>query len=181
MTKTAGVEGTSVLATDFRNILKERGVPEEVLEAGKRFVRDVSVVKEALILAEAGLPNSMHDPTEGGVIGRLTEIAYASGTTVRVFRDSIPIAKETWVMRKALGADPLRLISSGVLLATVPKEKAVEAVKLLRSSGVEAAVIGEVHPRGEHLLEVCGSSSCEFIDDVVVQDELIRLTAKHLR
>ena len=46
----------------------------------------VSVVPEAL-LAENKLANSMHDPTEGGILGGVAEIAYASGTTIRLYEE----------------------------------------------------------------------------------------------
>ncbi len=181
ITKTAGVEGTSILSTDFRDILLRKGVAEETLRAGEEFIKQVSVVREALLLADAELPTSMHDPTEGGVLGGLTEIAYASGTTLRILKDKIPVARETRAMCEALGADPLKLISSGTLLATIPKEKVEEAINLLREHDVPAAVIGEVLERDGHLLEVCTKTACQYFDDVVVEDELIRLTAEFLR
>ncbi len=178
MTKTAGLEGTAILATDFKDLLSKRGVSLEVIGRAETFIRNVSVVREALALAEAGLPNSMHDPTEGGLLGGLSEIAFASKTTVEVFRDKVRIAPETGAICRALGLDPLRLISSGVLIATLPRSKVMDALKVLMDAGVEAAVIGNVKEFNGHLVEVHEDSGLTYIDDVVVTDELVRFEAE---
>ncbi len=176
MTKVAAIEGTAILSTDFREILIERGVKEEVLDSARRFIRNVSVVKEALALAERGLATSMHDPTEGGILGGLSEIAYASKTTLEIWEDKIPIASETSIICKALGIDPLRLISSGSLIATVPDDKVNEALEVLRSVNVRAEVIGEVKRRIDNILVILHRKyRTEKISDVYVPDELTRL------
>lgn len=144
MTKTAAVEGTAVLATDFESELLRRGVPRSVVEAGKEYLSRVSVVREALQLAGYGLASSMHDPTEGGILGGLTEIAHASRVKIVVREEDIPVSDVTKAITKALGVDPLRLLGSGSLLATVPQGKADEALEVLRDVGVEARVVGRV-------------------------------------
>lgn len=176
MTKTAGVEGTAILASDFSNTLAEKGVPADVIERGRGFIEMVSVVREALALAEAGLATSMHDPTEGGVLGGLVEIAYASNKTIHVWEDKIKVAEETKAMAKALGLDPLKLISSGTLIATVPRDRAEDALKILRGIGVEASVIGYVEEKSDSLVTVYRrDGSIEKISDIYVYDELFRV------
>ena len=144
MTKTAALEGTAILATDFRKELLSRGVDRRLIERAEGFIRGVSVVREALILAGAGIATAMHDPTEGGVLGGVSELAHASGVRIRVYEERIPVAPETRVLAQALGVDPLRLISSGVLIATVPGQRAEEALTILSNAGVQASIIGEV-------------------------------------
>jgi hydrogenase maturation factor len=180
MTKTVGVEGTAILSTDFRDALLRAGVPEAVIERGKEFLKMVSVLKEALILSDAGIPTSMHDPTEGGLIGGLVEIAYASSKTLEVWEGRVPIAEETSIMTKALGLDPLRLISSGVLIATVPQGRAEEAVKLLSQYGIKASVIGRVREYSGHYVVLHrGDGRVERIDELYVKDELISMWERY--
>jgi len=143
MTKTAAVEGTAIMATDYEERLLARGVPRNVIRSASEFIWRVSVVREALALAEEGLAHAMHDPTEGGILGGVSEMAYASGVKVRLYEDRIPVAGETRILAEALGVDPLRLISSGSLLAAVPEGLVKRAIEVLRSLGVEASVIGE--------------------------------------
>jgi hydrogenase expression/formation protein HypE len=178
MTKTAGLEGTSILATDFKDLLLKKGIASEIIRRAETFIEKVSVVEEALALAEAGIPNSMHDPTEGGVLGGLSEIAFASKTTVEVFREKVSVAPETETICRILELDPLRLISSGVLLATLPRIRAGEALKILKDVGVEAGVIGNVKEFNGHLVELHEGGSVSYIDDVVVTDELVRFEAE---
>lgn len=180
ITKTAAVEGTSILATDFREVLLRRGVPLEVLDRGRGFLGRVSVVREALALAEAGLATAMHDPTEGGLIGGLVELAYASGKTLEVWEERVPVAEETAVMCRALGVDPLRLISSGVLIATVPRDRAEVAVALLRSIGIEASVVGKVKEFSGAYVELHRKGGAlERLEELYIQDELFILWERY--
>ena len=180
MTKYAGLEGTAILATDFRDLLAEKRISKDDLKLGSSFYRDISVVPEALILAEGGYANSMHDPTEGGVLGGLTEIAHASNVSIRVDVDKIPIHEVTRKFCRALGINPLKLISSGVLLATIPKPLINEALRKIKEKGIKAYVIGEVINYEGHLVELRSKESKEVIDEVIYEDELITLANEFL-
>lgn len=172
MTKTAAVEGTSILATDFADKLRNKGVNEDLIKRGARFINEISVVKEALILAEIGV-NSMHDPTEGGLLGGIAEIAYSSNVRIEVWEDKIPIAEETRIFCEALNIDPLKLISSGVLLASVPREKIELALSELKRAGIKASIIGRVKEgRGVVLYRRNGMK--EKVPEFIV-DELYKL------
>ncbi len=175
LTKAAGIEGTAILCTDFAGELEKRGVPKSVIERGARFVERVSVVKEALALAERGLTTAMHDPTEGGVLGGVAELAYASGTTAELWADKVPVLEETKLAAKAVGVDVLRLISSGALLATVPSDKVDQALQAVKLSGAEAAVVGRVKERSGCLVEVVRGGRVERVEDVHVVDGLFLL------
>ena len=172
MTKAVAIEGTSILASDFEELLKEKGVPPNIITRAKEFVREISVVKEALLLSKVGV-NSMHDPTEGGVVAGLAEIAYASKVLIRIWESKIPIRPETEVICKALEVDPLKLISSGVLLATASPEATEEGISLLREHGIKCKVIGEVM-EGEGLAVVRKSGTVEEYE-AYVEDELLRI------
>lgn len=177
MSKYAGIEGTAVLSSDFRETLIARGVSEETLSKGEEMIDLISVVEEATLLSSEGLVNGMHDPTEGGVLGGLAEMAYASGKLIRVYADKIPLHEVTKEITKALGLDPLRILSSGALLASVPRERVEEAVSLLKKNNIEVSVIGEVLPRKHEglLLEILKDDSREYIYDPYVEDEVMRL------
>jgi hydrogenase expression/formation protein HypE len=142
----AGLEGTSIIAVDFRMLLLKCNLKEKLIEEAVRLSKNVSIVEQACSLASRRLVNSMHDATEGGVVGALLEMALASGNTFQVLAEKIPVHPATRVISKCLNIDPFRLISSGTLLATATPGKAERAVSLLRSMGYTAEVIGEVIP-----------------------------------
>jgi thiamin-phosphate kinase len=143
LTKHVGLEGAAILATDrFEDLSKILG--DELLLRAQSFSASLSVVKEALAVNETGVVTSMHDPTEGGLLGGLVELAEASNVGFRVEEELIPIAGETLEICSTLGVDPLSLISSGVLLVTVRPEGESEALEAIRSLGISSNIIGRV-------------------------------------
>jgi len=173
MTKGAGLEGTSIIATDFRDELLATGLSGDLLARAEGFMAEISVVEEALALAEVGV-NSMHDPTEGGLLGGLAELAYASGRLVEVREEDIIIRPETRAICDVMGVDPLRLVSSGCLLASLPADRLDEAARALDGLGVEWAVIGEVRDGPPGLVLHRRDGGVEHVGPFV-EEELARL------
>ncbi|MEM2419568.1 MAG: AIR synthase family protein [Candidatus Bathyarchaeia archaeon] len=143
LTKSAGVEGTAILATERYNLLLKSGFDKRLLESAQRFFERISVVKEAILAYRTGGVNAMHDPTEGGVLGGVHEMADASNIGVKIFEEKIPVAKETFEICNFFGVDPLQLISSGALLIASKPEFTEKIVEELGKNEVEASVIGE--------------------------------------
>jgi hydrogenase expression/formation protein HypE len=85
------IEGAAILATEHADRLRQRGVPEDVLRNVARWLESpgISVAAAAGLLVEAGGVHAMHDPTEGGLITALHELAEASGIGLRIRRDAI--------------------------------------------------------------------------------------------
>jgi len=156
MTKTAGIEGTAVIAMDYPEILK---VPKGVLERSKGFLRDISVVGEAMEAVSAGGVNALHDPTEGGVLGGVWEMAAASNLGALIDGGKVPIAEETREICASLGIDPMRLLSSGSLLISVDPRAEGRLLESLAARGMRATEIGEMKERGfgVKLLDASGS------------------------
>jgi len=175
MTKAAAIEGTAIIAHDFEHLLLDKGISKEVIEKAKRFIREISVIKEALALAELGV-SAMHDPTEGGILGGLAELAYASNVLIEVFEDRIPIREETKVLTKALGVNPFKLISSGSLVATIPRDKTKEIERRLEDLNIEFNIIGKVKT-GKGLIIRKPDGSKEHIGPWV-EEELYKLVTK---
>jgi len=169
----AGVEGTSIIASDVGEKLKRRGVSPTVLKKASRLVKSISIVKQALIAAD--YVSAMHDPTEGGVLGGIYEICEASNTGCLVDLSSIPVREETKIICEKLGLDPLKLISSGTLLATVSRENTTRLIGKLRARGFKATVIGRI-TKGRKRIGLLGGR--ELVIDEPPQDELWRALSK---
>lgn len=101
LTKSAGIEGTAVLAQDLNAILRER-VRDDVLLSAESMLRRISIVPEAMRAVEAGGVSSLHDPTEGGVLNGIWEMAEAAEVGVVINEEAIPIADETRIICSAL-------------------------------------------------------------------------------
>lgn len=143
VTKALGLEGTSILVNDFeersRAVLNE----EELLEA-KRYAMELSVLKEGRLMKS--LATSMHDITEGGVLGALWEIKEASGKGFSIDYGKLPVRDLTQRLCSHFNLDPLKLISSGSMAITVSDEQ--EAIRILKENHVEAHVVGEICEEG---------------------------------
>lgn len=176
VTKGAAIEGTAILASEFTHQL-EPLLGRATVEAARRFIRRVSVVRDALTAVEAGGVTAMHDATEGGVLGALYEMAYASGLGIRTSYEKVPVALETKAVCEALGVDPMRTISSGTLLIAVRRDRAEGVVQTLRRAGIGASDIGSFVDRAEGVTVAMRDGSVVEVS-APVQDELWRLISR---
>jgi len=148
MTKTAGIEGTAVLAADFANQLRPN-IGGKLLSRAKRLRSLISVVEDAQIAMAVGGVRAMHDPTEGGLLQGVWELAEASGVGILIDQSRIPVRPETRQVCSVLRVDPLRLLSSGCLLIAANRRRSNGILRRLRKHGIQANVIGTATPRGE--------------------------------
>src|SRR5713226_9333680 len=142
MTKTAGIEGTSILAAEKAVELRahlDEALRQEALHL--RHTPGISVVKEALLAADLGA-TAMHDPTEGGIAMGLYELATASGVGLTLDLDAIPILSVTQTICRFFNLNPLGLISSGTLLLTIPPDRWPALQSVFQTEGIVAQVIG---------------------------------------
>ena len=142
LTKSAGIEGTAILAADRENQLKKT-VDASVLENAKKFFNQISVVKDAITAFKTGGVHAMHDPTEGGVAGGIHEMADASNLGVKVFEEKIPVQPETAKICEFFKINPLQLISSGALLISANPEFANKIIESLEQQKIHAPIIGK--------------------------------------
>jgi len=140
VTKNLALEGTSILANDYEKRAK-KVLNNEELEEAKNLIKYISVLEEGRIGKEMGA-NSMHDITEGGLLGALFEVAMASGKGFLVYEDKLPLLECTRKLAKEFSIDPKRLISSGSMLITTAKGE--EMIKALSGKGIKATLIGKV-------------------------------------
>ena len=146
MTKTAGLEGTSIVFTEKHKELEDILPPELQREA--QHIREtwgISIVKEALLAAQYGA-TAMHDPTEGGVAMGLYELTAVSGLGMQLDLDAIPTLPSTRAICEHFSINPLGLISSGTLLLTISADNWPSLENIFQSENIPAQVIGTVTP-----------------------------------
>jgi hydrogenase expression/formation protein HypE len=147
VTKGAAIEATALFAATFPARLRE-ALGHDTVAAADALFEQMTVVPEAVVAREFGLRDagvtSMHDATEGGVLGGLAEVAAASQVGMRIDLEAIPVRPEVLSVCEHVGIDPYVSISEGTLIATVFPARADAFVAALAEAGVEAAVVGEV-------------------------------------
>ena len=149
LTKTAGLEGTAILARDRSTLLRKKGVPEALLKLAKAYQEQISVVEEALLTAKLKIVHALHDPTEGGVLNGLWEMAEASNLGIEVWAEKIPVAPATQVICLTLGLDPLKLMSSGTLLLAVGASKHWAVQRALLNFPFRLTEVGKLTSRAK--------------------------------
>ncbi len=115
------IEGTSIIAREKEKDLLERGINPALIERAKSFIFNpgIDVLQAAQIACEAASVHSMHDPTEGGLINGVVEIAMASEKEIEVNLKNIHIYEESRMLCREYGLEPLGVIASGALLLTI--------------------------------------------------------------
>ena len=159
MTKTAGLEGTGIIAGDFKDQLKEILTDEELAEA-KALLGNVSVVRDGTVAGSVGT-HGMHDVTEGGILGAIWEMCQIAGVGAEIHEDAVPVNPVTRKICDHYGINFMRLISSGSMIIMARPEKKNEIIKKLTAVGVAASEIGRITPPEDGLVLVQGCGACE--------------------
>ncbi len=153
MTKYAAIEGTSIIASDFRSILTG-SLSEEDLDFAAGLSDQLSVLREGTICAGSGIVNAMHDVTEGGVLGAAKEMAEASGLGCRIDLRTVKLYPQTKAICEHFQIDPYRLISSGSMLVSTPEPD--KLILRLESAGITCSAIGIMVEKGFEFIGLDG-------------------------
>ena len=179
ITKGAAIEGTAILSSELAESLQIK-INSGIVENAQKFIKKISVVKDALTAVKAGGVHAMHDATEGGVAGGLQEIAWASDVSVQAYEEKIPVYRETEAICRTLNIDPLKTIGSGSLIISAHPDKAKEIVVALQKKGIQASIIGKVRDKKD--------KSCIFRRDGTtlslskpIKEEIWGILGKHYR
>ncbi|MDY6038693.1 MAG: AIR synthase family protein [Eubacterium sp.] len=142
LTKTAGLEGTGIICSDFSDELTEI-LSEEELKYGHSMLDQVSVVKEGVIAGKIGT-HGMHDVTEGGILGAVWEMCRISGLGAEIVEENIAVSDITIKLCEHFNIDWKRLISSGCMIIVASPVNAKAITSALSAEGIKVSEIGRV-------------------------------------
>jgi hydrogenase maturation factor len=147
------IEGTAILARAFAADLSRLGVNDDDIARAADYLGKpgISVVSAARALCDSVDVHSMHDVTEGGVITALREVAIGSDVGLVVEAESMPILPESGTICRVLGIDPLGLLGSGALVATLSSSDVPRALRALDATGVSGWEVGQIMEADEGL------------------------------
>lgn len=99
----------------------------------------------------------LRDPTRGGLVTTLCELAIQSNTGIIIEEERVPIREEVNGACEILGLDPLYVANEGKLVAIIPEKYSEKALLTMKKNkyGKNAKIIGEVtkKPEGKVLLK----------------------------
>jgi hydrogenase expression/formation protein HypE len=112
----------------------------------------------------------MRDPTRGGLVTVMHDVASATGMTVRLQETEIPLQAPVRGICEMLGYDPFYLACEGRAVAVLSSEDAPRALALWRAlpEGRTAAIIGRIGGSGAHVIletEISGERLLEELED----------------
>ena len=155
LTKGVFIEGTSIIAREKEDFLKEKGLSSQFIEKCKNYLYDpgISIFKEAVVSNNNFTITSMHDITEGGLFCAIAETAIASKLGVVINRDKIKVLPEPSELSKIFNIDPYSTISSGSLIISINPQFTGDLINLLAKNGVESEEIGKFSKdKGKYLI-----------------------------
>ena len=174
LTKTCGIEGTYIAATEHSDRLAL--LPGSIIEDASSYISRLSVVPEGTVCgslySSSGEVNSrgyrlcaanlLHDVTEGGVLGAAYEMAHMSDLGLMVDERLVPITRTTSEICRIMEINPYRLISSGSMLISSPEPDRI--IGALKEQGIDAAVIGRFTSKSEGFkrIDVSNGMVCEL-------------------
>jgi hydrogenase expression/formation protein HypE len=120
---------------------------EELAFAPAPTTDSASLVEAVEALRRARIPvRALRDATRGGVAAVLQEWAEASGKTILVREEDLPVSDAVRGACELLGLDPIHVANEGTMVLAVEAGFAAEALQALQGVAVasEAAVFGKV-------------------------------------
>ncbi len=148
LTKGVAVEGTAIIAREFKDQLIAQGITAAEIDQCGRFLNDISILEEASIARSFEGVHGMHDVTEGGLATALEELSFAGGHIIRVHMEAIPVFPQTKKICRLLQINPMGLIGSGSLLICCRRGTAENLMVRMAEAGISVACIGEVLEAG---------------------------------
>lgn len=147
VTKGAAIEATASLSISFPRHTAAR-VGRRLARAARGMVSLCSTVEDALAASEVGLGKdkvtSMHDATEGGVLGALAEMASASNHAFEVMEERIPVSNGAQSVCASFGINPLTSLGDGALLIACGPQTADELKSNMGKARIPVTEIGVV-------------------------------------
>lgn len=140
------IEGTSIIAREKGPELIEKGIDSSVVERARAFIFNpgIEVLSAARIACDSASVHSMHDPTEGGLINGIVEMALASDKEIVIDLEKVSVYEESRILCREFGLDPFGVIASGALLLTIPSSDLSVLQQAFKESSIPIRIIGEV-------------------------------------
>ena len=115
----------------------------------------------------------MHDPTEGGLVNGIVEVAMASEKEIEVDLEKVHIYRESRILCDAYGLNPLGVIASGALLLTISPSDLPTLQRAFHRASIPVQVIGRVKKGKARVLVMEGNGRKEL--EPFSRDEILKI------
>lgn len=163
--------------------LGDHGIAIVSIREGLQFSTDIETDAAPLnhlvaaVLEAAPDTRCFRDPTRGGLASALNELASASGVSVTVEENDVPVRDQVRGASEMLGYDVFQVANEGKMIAIVPAEQAEAALEAMKAApyGGDASIIGEVGEGPSGKVYVHTGFGATRIMDMLVGEQLPRI------
>ncbi len=147
VTKSCAIISASILSMSFPETVVNKAGKETYHKVCNYFY-STSVVNDAITAVGKNREfegiNAMHDVTEGGVLGAIYELAYASDKGAIVFNNQLPIDPHINEVCKIFSLDPRYIIGAGSMIMTCKQEHKLNVIQRLTNAGIACSEVGTI-------------------------------------
>lgn len=181
VTKTAGLEATTLIATLIPEFVEEKIGQYNHKLAQKMFFK-TSTIQEAQEALKFGFGNngvtSMKSAGEKGLTGALYDFAGSGKFGISVDFESIPAYDEVKEICALFDLDPYRTSSMGSMIMTMSADVSEDLIKNLVGNGIDVADIGSVDRNSEMVkfngMKDTGEENGRAVPVYDIMDEIIK-------
>ncbi len=173
MTKGVAIEGSVVIASEFRELLLKKGMSLDKINDCLELKSEISILDEAKIAWGNSGVTALHDVTEGGILTAISELGKASGYGVDIYLNDIFIYQQTRYLCDLLNINALGLIGSGCLLVCCKKATVNLLINDMNKNNIRAKIIGKISEKDSPLRAYKYGRPCQVPQFEV--DEITRL------
>ncbi len=169
------IEGTSIIAREKEKDLLAKGVAPSLIRKARNFIFSpgIEVLRAARLACDSVAVHSMHDPTEGGLVNGIVEMALAADMEIEVTFEKVHVYKESRILCDALGLDPLGVIASGALLLTISPGDWPALEKAFGKASIPIHVIGRLREGAARVI-VVGQKGSKNLEPLP-RDEILKI------
>lgn len=168
VTKETALNSTAILAMSFPETVKNKLGKEIYETACDNFYR-TSSLKDGLaaagILENKTELKAMHDVTEGGVLGAISEMAEASGCGFVVEDSKLPVGEASKAIAELFEIDHRLCIGAGSMIMAVKADMVQKLVRHLENKSIPASVVGRITEKKEDCTIIENGEEKEFSFD----------------
>lgn len=143
VTKSAAISSAAILAMSFPETVQQQAGKETWLMACESFYQ-TSSLQDALTAAENPGVTAMHDVTEGGILGAIYELVYASNKGAILYTEKMPVGIVQREVCKIFSLDPLQCIGAGSMVITCKEESVPALISRMTTSGIDCTKVGVI-------------------------------------
>lgn len=143
VTKSAAISSVAILAMSFPERVQQNAGKETWQLACESFYHTSSLEDALVAVGNPGV-TAMHDVTEGGILGAIYELVYASNKGAIIYKEEIPVSIVQQEVCNIFSLDPLHCIGAGSMIITCKKESVTSLISRMATSGIDCTKVGVI-------------------------------------